>query len=31
MEPEPSPETIIEAELVENVPSYEINLKRDSN
>ena len=30
MEPEPSPETIIEAELVENVPSYEINLKRDS-
>jgi len=30
MEPEPSPETIIEAELVDNVPSYEINLKKDN-
>lgn len=30
MEPEPSPETIIEAELIENEPRYEINLKKDN-
>jgi len=30
MEPEPSPETIIEAELVDDEPTYQVNLKKNN-
>lgn len=30
MEPEPSPETIIEAELIDDEPTYEVNLKKNN-
>tara|TARA_Y100000389_G_C17131185_1_gene350289 strand:- start:71 stop:172 length:102 start_codon:yes stop_codon:yes gene_type:complete len=30
MEPEPSPETIVEAELVNDGPIYEVELKKDN-
>lgn len=29
MEPEPSPETIVEAQLVNDRPIYEVELKKD--
>ena len=30
MEPEPSPETIVQAELIDDEPTYEVNLKKNN-